>query len=79
MSLAFTLQLDLKTWKTNVRAQKIDGTTLKTYGMIIIIFSVLDKDSKVIFFKRSFLLVDIKPNIVLEMFFLTISNTNINF
>ena len=35
MSLAYVKMLDLKTWKTNVGAQKIDGSALKTFGMVI--------------------------------------------
>ncbi len=35
MSQAFALQLGLKTRKTNFGAQKIDGTTLETYGMVV--------------------------------------------
>ncbi len=44
MSQAFAQQLGLKICKTNVGAQKIDGTTLETYGMVVSTFSVLNKD-----------------------------------
>ncbi len=47
--------------------------------MIVSTFAALDKDSKVIFFKNSFLLANVKPDIVLEKLFLTISNGNIDF
>ena len=40
---------------------------------------MLDKDSRERFFKESFLLADVKPNIVFEMLFLTINNANVNF
>ncbi len=40
MSQAFAQQLGLKIRKTNVGAQKIDGTTLETYGMVVSTFSV---------------------------------------
>ncbi len=43
------------------------------------VVSTLEKDDRVKFFKKSFLLADIKPDIVFEMFFLTMNNTNINF
>ena len=72
-------QLGLKICKTNVRAQKIDGTTLEIYRMIVSIFSVLDKDGRERFFEESFLLANIKPDLVLEMLFLTMSNANIDF
>ncbi len=47
--------------------------------MIASIFSVSDKDGRGRFFKKSFLLADIKPNIVLGILFLTISNADIDF
>ncbi len=46
MSQAFTQQLGLKIRKTNIGAQKIDGTTLETYGMVDSTFSVSDKDRR---------------------------------
>ncbi len=79
MSQAFAQQLGLKICKTNVGAQKIDGTTLKTYGIVVFIFSVLDKDSRERFFEECFLLADIKADIVLEMPFLTMSNDDVDF
>ncbi len=47
--------------------------------MVVSIFSILDKDGKERFFKVSFLLADIKPDIVLREPFLTISNADIDF
>ncbi len=47
--------------------------------MIVSTFSVSDKDGKERFFEKSFILVDVKPNIVLGMFFLTMSNADIDF
>ncbi len=43
---AFTSQLKCKIRKTNIRAQKIDITTLQTYKMVVSTVSVLDKDGK---------------------------------
>ncbi len=40
---------------------------------------MFDKDDKERFFEKSFLLIDVKPDIVLGMSFLTISNANIDF
>ncbi len=79
MSQVFAQQLGLKIRKTNVGAQKIDGTTLETYGMVFSTFSVLDKDDRERFLKESFLLADVKPDIVLEISFLTMSNADIDF
>ncbi len=79
MSQAFTHQLGLKICKTNVGAQKINGTTLEIYGMVVIIFFVSDKDGRKKFFEESFLLADVKPDIVLRILFLTMSNADIDF
>ncbi len=79
MSQAFEQQLGLKIHKINVRAQKIDGTTLETYGMIVSIFSVSDKDGREWFFEESFQFADVKPDLMLGMPFLTMSNVDINF
>lgn len=79
MSQAFAFQLNLKIRKTNIKAQKINSITLETYQIVVSIFSVLDKDNKMRFFKQNFLLTDIKPDIILEMLFLFMSNADVNF
>ncbi len=79
MSQAFAQQLGLKICKTNIGTQKIDSTTLETYGMIVSTFSILDKNSRERFFEESFLLADVKPDRVLGMLFLTMSNIDIDF
>ena len=38
MTPIYTAQLGLKVQKTNVSAQKIDGSLLKTYAIVIAIF-----------------------------------------
>ena len=76
---AFASQLGLKIWKTNVGVQKIDGTILETYGMVIFTFFVSDKDGRERFFEENFLLAEVKPKIVLGMPFLTMSNADIDF
>ena len=52
---------------------------METYGIIVSTFSMSDKDNKEKVFEKSFLLADLKPDIVLEMLFLTMSNVNIDF
>ncbi len=47
--------------------------------MVVFIFSVSDKDGKERFFEESFLLADVKPNMVPGMPFLTMSNADIDF
>ena len=50
MNLTFAWKLSLYIWKTNVGAQKIDGSTLKTFGMVIADFQVEDKGGRPGFF-----------------------------
>ncbi len=42
MTPAYTTKLDLTAQKISVRAQKIDGSPLETYGMVSASFSPLD-------------------------------------
>ena len=79
MSQVFAHQFGLTIWKTNIGAQKIDGTTLETYKMVIFTFFMSDKDSKERSFEKSCLVADLKLKIVVEMPFLTISNAHIDF
>ena len=79
MSQVFASQLGLKIRKTNVRARKIDDTTLVTYKMIISIFFMSDKDVKKKLFEESFLLAEINPDIMLGILFLIINNVDVDF
>ncbi len=79
MSQAFAQQLGLKIHKTNVGVQKIDDITLETYKIVVSTFSVSDKDGRERFFEESFLLTDVKSDIVLRMPVLSISNADVNF
>ncbi len=47
--------------------------------MVVSTFLVSHKDGRERFFKESFLLANVRPDIVLRMPFLTMSNTEIDF
>ncbi len=79
MTLAYAVKLGLAIRKTNVGAQKIDGSILVTYEMVIAGFSLQDKLGKVQFFEGTFLLVDTSIKVVPGMPFLTFSNVDIWF
>ena len=79
MSPAYAERLGLKTWKTNVGAQKIDGSALETFGMVIADFQVEDKSGRPRFFQETFLVADTKFEVILGMPFLKISNADIAF
>ena len=63
----------------DVGAQKIDGSTLDTYGMIVAAFSVTDKANRVRFFEETFLVANVSPEVVLGMPFLTLSGADVDF
>lgn len=79
MHLVFKKKLDLITKSTNIEAQKIDGTTLKTYAIVIATFSVIDKAKKVRFFEEIILVADVSLDLVLEIYSLILSGTNHDF
>ena len=74
---AYVAQLGLKVQKTDVGAQKIDGSSLVTYGMVIATFQVFDKLSRSWFFQGTFLLTDISMEVVLGILFVTVNNANV--
>lgn len=79
MSLIFTKKLGLRVWKMEVADEKIDGSIIKTFEIVIAFFVINNKAKKSQFFEETFFLADISIDIILEMFFLTLSNVEINF
>ena len=77
--LAFAKELGLSIRPTDVGVQKIDDTTLKTYGMVVIAFLVEDKARQIRFFEKTFLVADVSPEVVLGMPFLTFSGADVDF
>ena len=77
MTPAYAKKLGLRTRKTDVGAQKIDGSSLDTFGMVIAGFQVIDKLGRARFFQETFLLADTTMEVVLGMPFLTFGNADI--
>lgn len=65
--------------ESNISAEKIDGSILKTYGMVITLFHMDDKDVKFCFFAETFILANISMNITFGMSLFTLSNIEVNF
>lgn len=65
--------------KTNVGVQKIDGSTLETYGMVIVGFQVQDKFGRARFFQKTFLVADISVEVIFGMPFLIFSKVKVDF
>ena len=77
MNPAYASRLGLRVHRIDIRAQKIDGSTLETFGMVLASFQVEDKLGKIRFFQETFLLADISTEVVLGMPFLILSNVNV--
>ena len=76
---AFAQELAVPIRLTDVRAQKIDGTTLETYRMVFAAFLVEDKVNRVRFFEETFLVANVSPEVVFGMLFLTLSGADVDF
>ena len=79
MTLAYAAHLGLKVKVTDVGAQKIDGSSLTTYDMVIAAFQIVDKLNRFRFFQETFLLADISIEVVLGMPIFSFSNVDIQF
>ena len=79
MNPDFAQKLGLKIRKTNIGVQKIDGSALETFGMVIANFQVEDKASRPRFFQETFLVTNTKFEVILGMSFLKISNADVSF
>ena len=76
---AYAKKPGLRIRKTNIGAQKIDGSTLETYGMIIADFQVQDKFGKARFFQETFLVADTSIEVILRILFLILSKVKVDF
>ena len=75
----YTTKLSLRARKIDVCVQKINGSHLVIFGMVIADCSVKDKLRRVRFFEETFLLAHIGLEVVLGMLFLTLSKADIRF
>ena len=77
MISGYALKLSLKVRFINNKAQKIDNSTLKTFGLVLASFQVEDKLEKTRFIQETFLFTDLNIKVVIKMLFLTFSNADI--
>ena len=64
---------------TDVKIQKVDGSTLDTYGIVVAAFLMTNKANQVRFFTKTFLVANISPKVVYGMLFLILSSADIDF
>ena len=74
---AYTAKLGLKARYTDTEAQKIDSSIFKIFEMVLASFQVEDKLRRTRFFQETFLLPDIRVEVILSMPFLIVNNADI--
>lgn len=79
MNSDYAWKLELKIRKTNVGAQKTDASAPKTFGMVIANLQIENKIGRPRFFWETFLMANIKFEVILEKFFLKMSNADVLF
>ena len=79
MTLGYASKLGLKVCSTNVGAQKINGSTLEMFEMVLASFQIENTIGRARFFQKTFLLADLNIKLVLRMSFFIFSNANIKF
>ena len=79
MHPAYATKLGFHAKKIDNGVWKIVRSHLDTFGIVIVDCSVKDKLRRVQFFQKTFLLTNIGLEVILGIFFLTLSRVNIRF
>ena len=79
MDPAFAKKLSLVIQSINVGIQKIDSTTFKTYKIVVAAILVINQANRLRLFEETFLLANVNPDMLLRIFFFTLSGANIDF
>ena len=77
--LTFAKKQGLSIRPIDVGVQKIDGIMLDTYEMVVAFLLMMDKVNWVKIFEKTFLVTNISLKVVFGIFFLNLSNTDVNF
>ena len=76
---AYAAKLGLGGQETDIGAQKIDSSTLITFGMVVADFQVENKLDRTQFIQQIFLVANTTLKVILGMPFLTFSNVDVQF
>ena len=75
----FAQELGLPIRTTDIGAQKIDGTILDTFKIVVVAFSVTNKANQVRFLKDTFLVANVSPEVIFGMPFVSLSGVDVDF
>lgn len=79
MTPAYAAKLCPKVQKINIRAQKIDSSTLDIFEIVLANFQVEERLGKTRFIQKTFLIVNTTLEVIFKILFLIFSNINIQF
>lgn len=79
MQSSFASKLKRHICNTNVGAQKINNSRPQTYGIVITLFQIHNKDGKSCFFQEIFLQAENHMNIAFGMLFFALGNVEVVF
>ena len=77
--LIFAKKLGFFIRRINIGVQKIDGTMLDTYKIVVAALLVTNKANEIRFFKETFLVANVSLEVVFGMPFLILNSANVNF
>lgn len=72
MNFGYNKKLGFKVQKINIRAQKVNSSILKIFEIVSADFQVENKENRPKFFQKTFLIANIKFEVILEILFLKI-------
>lgn len=75
----FIKKFNLYIQNTDMKTQKINGSKLKIFRIVIVLFLIENKVEGSWFFEKTFLLTNINIDVTLKMSFLKLNNMRINF
>lgn len=78
MTLFYIVELVFIPQTINFGTQAIDDSTLKIYKIVIVSFLLQAKLSEIWYFKETFLLADIRMEIIFRILLFSLSNINFN-
>lgn len=79
MTSAYAAKIRLKVCPTNVEAQKINGSTLDIFKIVLANFRIEDKLGHAQYFRKTFLLANNSIEVILRRPFLTLNNADVSF
>ena len=79
MHPAFAERLGFVVQTTNIDTLKINGTTLEIYRIVVAAFLVTDQAHKVKFFKETFLVANVSPDMIFGILFFILSDVDVDF